>query len=362
MIGKPVITYSEERSWIICRQQHYWAYQEGYTPKDYGKNIRIGSVVHEMLDYLYNNRCELAVLQKKAKEYLDYGKRMQWYADMEDEDYYAERAAIIAMLTGYHVHYFQQEDFQAYLPEMEFALDFGDFILSGKIDGVVRKNGYRLHEIKTKSVWGESDREMLRIDDQVTLYLLALMAKWRNPVVRGYYSIIKKPGTKPNLKREYSIVSAGTGQSLTNEFFRLKSDAQKAEKDLKKQTENYDGEIVLNERKESPAEYEERLVADYLARPEHYFDRVEVSRTREEIQIFIEKIRAVVSEIGKLAIYRTQGLHCGWCDFRDICLSSRESQELALQYYFLKKDRRHSELKGVEVIPAGLEYIYRKVI
>jgi adenosine deaminase len=208
--------------------------------------------------------------------------------------------------------------------------------------------------------WGEDDRLMLRMDDQVSVYLLALMAKWQNPFLSGYYTVLKKPGTKPNLKREYRIVSKSTGKSLCDESFRLKSDAQKKEKELKGAMDGYDGEIVLNERTETAQEYEERLIADYLARADFYFDRQVVSRTREEIQEMMEKIRTVVSEIGILPPYRSQGIHCTWCEFRDVCLSSRESQELALQYYFQKKEARHEELDGVEILPAHLENIYQQ--
>lgn len=363
MAEKRVITYSEFRSWITCRQQHDWAYAQGFRPKESSRCIMIGSVVHRLIEQLYKEKWDLSTLQAKAREYLLYGKSQGWYADMTDEEYQADRAVVVAMLTGYHVHFFQTEGFQAYLPEMEFALDFGDFVLTGKIDGVVRHQGkYFLHEIKTKTMWGEDDRQMLRMDDQVSVYLLALMAKWQNPFLQGYYTVLKKPSTKPNLKKEYRVVDKNTGQPLFDESFRLKSDAQRKEKELKGTMENYNGEIVYVERIESPQEYEERLINDYLNRSEFYFDRQVVSRTREEIQDMIEKIRTVVSEIGVLKPYRSQGIHCGWCDFREVCMSGRESRNLALQYYFQKKETRHEELDGVEVIPANLDYIYRKAV
>lgn len=360
--GKPVLTVSRMTARQKCTLKEYMRYQLLLESLgDEGNYIWIGSVVHKFIELLYIHQWTEKTLLAQARSYLDNGVMRGWFANVSREIYEDSRSIILALLSGYHSHFFMKDEgFITVIPESEFALDFGDFIFAGKIDGKVRKAaGYYLHEIKTRSSWTQRDTDRLAIDDQVSGYLLAEWVLSGFPVKGCVYTVLKKSGTTRNLVKEVTIIDKTTNLPYSLERFDKVTPAREAIKGYKKQMKaeeiaEVDIDVNVIERRETAQEYEARLIADYKARPEFYFTREVVTRTTDQLLEFYRKLKVVAKQIKSQSgaeVIKEPGDHCDYCDFFDYCKAPNSKTANEIMTYMLRpRKKAHSELDGVQIV------------
>jgi hypothetical protein len=172
----------------------------GLSKKGTQVNTHFGTIVHEMLDQVYQNLDEvpqenvLEFVRGKLESYLE-KNRDKIYVPTEQND--IEKEMAIAILEGYFKFFAaDRENFSEITPEYEFAFPYGDVLLRGKVDGIARlrkKDRWQL-EHKTKSrVDEEGIQQMLQFDFQNLMYSFVLDSTNVEPIKGVLYNIIRKP-------------------------------------------------------------------------------------------------------------------------------------------------------------------------
>jgi len=177
-----------------------------------------------------------------------------------------ESARLRAMLVGYNIRWadWQTEHVTAVNPEREFAVplvnpDTGAkstfWEVRGKLDDIVCVDSeWKVKEIKTSRDTGSGYFERLRIDSQISTYLMASKSLGLPEPDGVLYDVLKKPQLKP-LKRSESYAL------------------------------NKDGSKPKNKREfdETPDEYFSRCLDEIAQHPEEYYQHYEVVRLESEV-------------------------------------------------------------------------------
>ena len=308
------ITYSEIRTWKECRYKHHLGYQQRLTslvPKTY---FRLGDFVHRYIDAMYKEMRGSQSQHLPTVTLDDLMKRLEveWTALSKqpnqfesEEDAKIDLAIIRGMVLGYHDHVFSKEQFEGVVTEREVQCEIGGVVFGGKIDGLVKMDGkYWTMEHKTASSFSETDRRLLFIDDQTTHYLV-----------------------------------------LANELFPDKQFIGSIRNILKKPS-------IKQTKKETLDEYCRRVVDDYRSRPEHYFVRILVTRTPEEIAAYREYMQTVTAEMARDVVFKAPSRDCGMCEFMEYCTEPvADIKANILMSQFRIRGQRHQELAPVFVSP-----------
>jgi CRISPR/Cas system-associated exonuclease Cas4 (RecB family) len=387
---------SEIQCYRRCKLQHALKYDERLKPMaQESRYLRVGSWVHSLIEQLYSigyeaSTLDLQILVDGVKQEA-YELRSKCETQEEKDQIMVDVAIAEGAINAYYRALFQTEVGQGFsMSKDNVEKAFTVPILSdksgklrkstryafrGKIDGLfdgVDGKKY-IHEIKTKSGYGDSEREHLKIDDQVTAYVWA-MQQLGIDVGGIIYTVIKKPGIVRRKTFEYDVRN---NEHRIHEFgFRTKPDYERFIKDqtTKYSEEHYeirlveaelkknntytvleDGEeiatdirlkseaqAIVNEKLKPFIEgflvtsvegiedvelYCERIIQDYNERTEFYVFRDIVFRTPEMIKGFSERISAEVKEIAKnnsSTAYPQPAEsylnHCSMCDYRELCL------------------------------------------
>ena len=169
---------SERSTFRRCRQKWDWSYGRGLEPKQSGKALTFGSMVHDALAQWYipgkvrgRNPAEAFLELYDTEADLHGGTGFDQY---DDEDNKVDARELgWAMLTGYLEEYGEDSQYEVLCPEMTFAIDVhdanGDYLctLVGTADGPVRnlrtgrieilehKTAKRLEQYAVMSGYGE---------------------------------------------------------------------------------------------------------------------------------------------------------------------------------------------------------------
>ena len=279
------ISQSAMKTFMSCRRK--WMMNiAGLEKKDKQKNTHFGTIVHEMLDQVYQKLDKLPQdkIEKFVRQRLN--QYLKKHADeifVGGQQYEMEKEMCVAITTAYF-DFFKRDrkNFTEMIPEQEFAIPYKGVTLRGKIDGLLRlkKKGRWQMEHKTKSRWDEeSGLTALQFDFQNLMYSFAADTLSDEPVKGVLYNVIRKPG------------------------LRMKQD-------------------------EGPKEFLDRVKADIASRPEWYFMRYEIVYTKKEKANFKEQLDGIIGELkmfcdGKLPDVQNQA-HCLFpfrCEFLNVCAS-----------------------------------------
>lgn len=220
-----------------------------------------------------------------------------------DEEYELQLRKAEIIMAGYMERYegdFEKWNVTEVERKFELPTSLEDVCIAGKIDGIATKlkDGIRYGvERKTASSW-DPDLNRLMLDFQVSVYAWAISKIYGWKDVPFLYDVIRKPSIRPK-------------------------------------------------KKESEEQYLERLEEDLRDRPDFYFIRNEVVRSRREIarteMELIAKSKRLLDLSKTGEVYRNSGEHCFYrCDYRSLCLD--DTPELREELYIVS-DARHEELK-----------------
>ena len=300
--GLRALTYSEIRTWKQCRHKHDLQYTQKLTAVADGPSyFRTGHFVHRFIELLYSHLQK----EKLTLEELYIQMEAEWEIETKDslepkDELDVDLAIIRGMIGAYHKHLFLTEEFEGYLPELEVSAMIGEAKAWAKMDGVVKMDGkYFIHEIKTASGFSENDRKVCNIDDQMNHYLMIAKAKYpQRNFVGAIRTIIKKPGIKQT-------------------------------------------------KKETVAEYCQRVVQDYEERPEFYIVRLTLLKSEEAIAEYRQSFEAIYKElvVNTGVQFKSPSQSCGMCDFIDLCTEPNvELADAIRKDQFYVRGQMHPEL------------------
>ena len=234
------ITQSAQQTLMLCEEKARLKYVEKLgTPGS--KPMTIGSAVHYGL---LEQRSISAALEYLSKHW------GEGWTPEEQDLIEIDRAIVTAMVNGALERWSDWPD----TVEQEFDIPLVNpatqrsstrHRFAGKIDGVLTGGDAPvLVELKTAGRIDYAYLERLSLAWQPTAYMAAASAVYGVPVREMVYRVIKKPGIKPRKK-----VKRESGKSP-----------------------------------ETASEYAARVIADYLDRPDFYFEQVTVRRTDADIE------------------------------------------------------------------------------
>ena len=293
-----LITQSELTTFSRCEHRHDLRYNKRLTPFEEHPALSMGSAFHAGIE---------SGSVDAALEVLRGGEPV-WDRFEEDAGRVRE-ATVTAMVEGALAHWTdwpkeQEVQFEVALRHPDTGNASKRHRLSGVFDGVwdgdhpEHPGEVVLGEWKTASMVNRDYMERLEIDFQVSTYNWAGSIKYSAPIRKTDYRIVKKP--------------------------------------------------TIRQRKgETVEEFAERVRADYIDRPEHYFFQTIVRRTDEQLERWQRQAWAIHSRMLQIkneqlpAIQNTNScLGRGRCPYFDLCVGAVGEDA------FRKLDTKHRELRS----------------
>jgi len=345
------LTHSQIQTTMTCARKGHLAYGLGIRPATEAQPLRMGRAFHLGWELraggLTPDNAVLGVMAEYDKHQPDNGHLDAWLVERE----------IVARLLSAYFWYWQNTDdvikwvaselaFELPVVNPETGRSSRTFTLAGKIDGVALISGRRvLVEHKTTSsdldITGDYWRR-LRIDSQVSIYYLAAMQL-------GYcvdvvvYDVVRKPSIRPRQiplldACDHKIVRDKHGKRIMNNNGTPRQSADTAKG------------YVLQTRTETPQEYGERLTADIGERPEWYFARREVARTKDDLldtQYELWQVAKIIHECDKHGRWPRNTQACigfGKCPYFDLCTSNYDLNSGVVPEGYVRVDDVHQEL------------------
>lgn len=297
------ITQSSQQTLMLCEEKARLKYVERLaTPGS--QPMTTGSAVH----YGFLEKGSVAA----ALEYLAEHWGVGWTPGEADK-LEVDRAIVAAMVNGA----LEQWDERPDIVEMEFDIPLINPVtgrpstkhrFAGKIDGVFTDGPVPvLAELKTAGRIDSAYLEKLDLAWQPTAYMAAASEVFGAPIREMVYWVIKKPSIRP-----------------------------------KKKVKREDGYSP-----ETASEYAARVMADYLERPEFYFEKVAVRRTDAQIERWYHEAweiheRYLRIENGGMTIRNPNQCYAYGrpCAFVDLC------KGVASPSAFTVREDAHPELDG----------------
>lgn len=345
MTGIDIITNSRFRCLSACARQHYYQYECGLRTEREADYFRIGRVFHVGMKWL--------AAGKSLPETCDvirqhYQVRPSW---MDEFDWAVECETAMRLVCGWD-WYWQNNKLEILEAEQVFQLPIINpetgaptplFKRSGKRDQIVRLPDGRiaLREFKTTGddISPDSDYwNILRIDPQISNYFDSGV-----DIDCIIYDVARKPSISPKMvttkdDNGFKIVLDANG----NRVFKKGG--------LPRESGDKEAGYVLQQRRETPHEFGERLTMDMGERPEFYFARREIPRTEADIDGFrmdLWQQQQLLRWRQKNNLWpRSPGPNaCNFCAFKNPCFNN----EYPLGDYtpdgFIRLDNIHPELE-----------------
>lgn len=266
-----VVTNSQLTCFRRCQREHDIMYRQGYRSVDDAEALRFGDLWHRGLEALFRgqglDRAIAVATEGAADAY--------------------EAAKLRVLLTGYDARWDVaelgdqvvgvEETFVAPLVNPESGRSSNTFVLGGKLDVRMRQS-FMEHKTTSDDIgMGSLYWRTLVLDSQVSTYYAGARQLGTEPQ-RCVYDVVKKPGIRPKQVPLVDVDGVKIVHDANGERVRTK--------DNKKWRETGDtaSGYVLQTRDETPAEYEERLLADVVANPDAYYQRGEVVRLEAELR------------------------------------------------------------------------------
>jgi len=334
------LTTSEINCYLTCPYKHHLQYRLMLRRARTERPLFDGDAIHQALDMWYQGESA-----EKADALIINLYRIAEKNIPEDEihAHQCAREKIRSLFAGY-VWRWQSEPLKLIASERKFTMPISyDISLSGKIDKLVKLPDGRLAliEHKTTSQDIASDSlywQRLRMDLQVSNYLLSTKAE------TILYDVIHKPSFSP--KQVPLTDSDGNNIVVDTHGDRVYTQDGKPRK-----TGDSKLGFALQNRIETPSEYGARIIDDIAKRPETYYARREISRTKEQLEYALD-------DIGEVGCLISNGLHprntnaCvtqfSRCPYYDICSAGGWDDSKPLPEGFQIVETKHEELEGLE--------------
>lgn len=329
-----MVRNSERSTYRRCKQKWFWSYEQRLEPKQRGKALTFGTMVHQALAGWYipgsergRHPAEAFIEIYDADAALHGGVGFEQYDD--DDNKLDARELGWAMLTGYVERWGEDKHLKVLQPEMTFAIDVydsrGDYLCTmvgssdgpmlnmttGRIEIFEHKTAKKLEDIRVNSGYGE----------QGLTYWWGLTKWLRHTGDLGptenidsvRFNVLRKglPDDRPvnaaghalNKPKKDALVDACAAQGLETK-----------------------GTIEVLSHRLTLAGVDVALLGEPSARqPTPLFERQEMPLFEEQLATFEMRLRKEAYERrlvrqGKIGIFKNPTKDCGWdCPFVNAC-------------------------------------------
>lgn len=356
MNDKPAIHISDVNSFKQCRRK--WDFssklRQNLEPNRSHSAFMIGSAVHFVLEHHYRGMDTRKALGLYFKNEVKKLRETSLFLE-EDRVYFREYVHLVKAII-HHYTLWQSKDGSELADrnlefvelEVPFSLPLrtpsgypSRTIREGRIDGIVRHKTtgkYYLWEIKTaRSVKERIDQAVLGYDEQTSMYLLAAEELYGKSFEGMIYTVLGKKAPTPVKILKDNTLSQDKRTATT--YYAFIEQMLAHHTDLDKAT--------LHKM------YGEHLI--YLqTKPNSFFDRVLVTRNKEQLRYFQAELHAVALEMNRknTPIYASKGKHCSYCPYRVPCSMTDTNQpgelEAVLKEEYRNRLATHLELEESE--------------
>lgn len=359
--GSNVLTHSRMQCYKTCPRKHQLRYEIGLRPERSSTPLRFGSAVHAGLDVRAQG---MSVDEAVDIASAGYEVLPDWCNN--DELIYSwriERETVRVMLAMYFWYWETAQSIPdnlnpAAIIETEKVFNVSiinpdtgrpsrTFTVSGKRDKLVTLADGRVavmeHKTTSDSLEPDSDYwRRLKIDQQISLYMLAAKDQGIDAAT-VLYDVIRKPTIKPRMVPDVDSDGCKVVLDQAGERVKNRDGSWKQAGDTEKG-------YFLQQRRETPQEWRERLHADIESRPEWYFARQEIPRISSDLDEFRRELWQQAQDIGNARKsglwYRNAGACTGMfrCEYFDVCTSNANVADGVPGFEFVGE--LHPELAG----------------
>lgn len=322
-----LITASAAAAYRLCPRKYRLAYVDGLRPIHAAAALAFGTIWHAAMEYWWQRRA---------------------WAPPQDMDAF-DAAKLAAMLSAYDLRWSAvRDEYRVIGIEMPFRAPLLDgrgapvrgWAIAGKIDGILELAGYPLlleHKTTSESVATGADYwAQLTLDAQVSVYHDGAAALGHQ-VAGCLYDVARKPALRP-----------GTVPVLDEQGLKVVLDAQGqrvlTQRGEPRQTGDAAKGWVLQQRLETPAEYQARCLAAIAERPEEYLAQAQVVRLDGELAAARDDLAGTARQIdgcARAGSWPRNPRACfeyGRCPYHGLCSGTANESE------FTKLDDVHPEL------------------
>jgi hypothetical protein len=261
---KQLLTSSAIRSFQRCRKEFQYRYEIGLRPVEDSLALKYGTAMHRAIELLETEGLEPAIWFCRSTDWRDPFTRHTLIAQIKAYDWrWSGDTSFGEVLEN-------EQTFEESLINPDTGYPSNTWDVAGKKDAKYRLADGRiaLRETKTISEDPQSDRywRRLLIDPQITHYY-EQDQHTDLPAETIIYDVIRKPTIAPMLATPIDDRKYTTRASRRDGI-------------------DYPaGTLYANQREtdETPEEWEERLYADMLARPDFYLARREIPRLEKDV-------------------------------------------------------------------------------
>ena len=291
------LTHSLMQSLKNCPMYYYWRQKKSLVPIVRSRARSIGQVVHKGI--------ETGSIYEALKLFEEFIPTTQEEQNKLDTD----RVIATAMLEGYFNKYNgDPANIEKSTPEIKFEVPITNpktgassktFYLAGKIDRLVKSGEWWIEEYKTASQIGKTYIDRLALDSQITTYIYGIQKQRHINVAGVIYRIIRKPSIKQTAK-------------------------------------------------ETLQQYQDRLINDYVTRPEFYFQEERLYRSQDDLKQFEQELwffTQLLLKVEREGLYYKNTSRCGeygGCMYMPLC---KQDPEASILY---KTEEPNPELKEEE--------------
>lgn len=335
--GSNLLTASRMQCFKTCPRLHYYRYELGLRPVESAKPLRMGAAIHLGIDSRARGKSTDAAIWDAIAGY----EVVPAWAKEDDKlaEWLVERETVARLLAAYFWWWERAEVadalrvarviesegmFQMPIRNPDTGRATPRFLNAGKRDGLVELGDARMAVREAKSAGEDIGPDSvywkrLKIDAQISNYYITAEDQGR-PVATVLYDVIRKPTISPRqiplLDKEglkvVTDVATGERVMLANGKPRQSADVSKG--------------WTLEHRRETDAEFGERLTADIAERPAFYFQRREIPRLADDLKEYREELWQIQSAIADAQRngrwFRNTGacmIHGRDCEFLDVC-------------------------------------------
>ena len=324
-------TYSMWSLFRNCRKAADWRYVQHVVPNERDGNLHYGSLIHDCLEawHRYRNLDHVLGLIDRScpNRNGDDSQRRDWHL-------------ATAMMRGYAARYPEEEFevvelekvFQGPIVNPETGAASRSFVLSGKVDGIVRiGNEYFVLEHKTASLLDSSYLERLWTDFQITLYAYYVEQTLGLPITGILYNVLVKAKLQQSAGETEEEFEARRAELLA----KSKTGKSSAQRRMPETDEEFQARLA--EKYADPALFHREML--YLSR-----DRFDLLRSElwELTQAFLDARRR--------GVFYQNTSHCFQynrpCPYFALCRSNGNSNVLE---NFYQRVEPHEELRVLPV-------------
>lgn len=309
------VSYSEMKRWRFCRQSHYYNYVERIAPKVKPKPLKLGNIIHKLVEtWAKNGDCERIIKEVKK----EYNKMFD-----EEKEYYGDLPGIVEQIFhGYQAKYGEKERKGYDLVERMM----GPIKLTSqtqfkfKVDRIFRiPMGLSIVETKTSKRIPEEDKRIW--DIQTLLYAWGLQESGYDISAVVWDYIRTKTPTIPRVLKNGELSQA---------------------KDIDTNYDTYHQAIIDNLGKSHVKDYKE-ILTSLQYRPDQFYKRIVQAISKSMIKSIVKDARITSLEIlnmSRLPVKTISAFTCPMCFYSSLCYADMRNldSDFIRQKEFMPKE------------------------